>query len=191
MIGIDVSRWQGKDFNVNIGQFCIMKASEGATYKDPLLDTFYARIAGNSSGKPAIDKCYGFYHYARPENNSPEEEVNNFLSLVSHHAGNAVFALDWEGKALGCPVSWAQEWLFSVYAKTGVRPMIYTSAAYVKKFAQFETWGFPLWVAHYGVDKPKFTGFGSYAIWQFTSSPFDIDIFPGDENHWKTMCRKS
>lgn len=191
MIGTDISRWQGENFDPNIGQFCIMKASEGKTYKDPMLDTYYNRIAGNASGKPSPEKCYGFYHYARPENNSPEDEVNNFLSLVSHHAGNAVFALDWEGKALRYPLTWMQEWLFSVYAKTGVRPMIYTSASFVKNLSQFESWGFPLWVAHYGVSTPEFTGYKKYSIWQFTSKPFDIDIFPGDIQDWKSLCKRS
>mgnify|MGYP002096341206 FL=1 len=101
--GIDISNHQAP-MDYGDVDFVIMKASEGKSYKDARLDQHYNNV-GN--------KLYGFYHYARPDTgNTPEEEADWFLSLVEHHAGKCIFALDWEGKSLNNYRSdWALSWL--------------------------------------------------------------------------------
>ena len=86
--GVDISSYQ-RSVDYHKYGFYIIKASEGRTLKDPMLDRHYNAV--KAAGKP-----YGFYHYARPENNSWKAEADHFLSLVGHHAHKAIFALDWE-----------------------------------------------------------------------------------------------
>ena len=51
---------------------------------------------------------YGFYHYARPENNNPQEEVNNFYNAIKDYlTDRCITVLDWEGKALAYSFDWA------------------------------------------------------------------------------------
>ena len=187
--GIDVSHWnRNVDYNQD---FIIIKASEGVGYKDPMLDTHYNNFVGNTSGKPDPNKLYGFYHYARPETgNEPEAEADSFLNYVGHHAGNCLYCLDWEGKALNYNINWALRWLRRVFEKTGVRPLIYCSASVTTKLKPILEEDYGLWVAHYGVTKPKVSVYPFYAIWQYTSSPIDKDLFNGTAETFKKYCRK-
>ena len=109
-----------------------MKVSEGCGWKDPRLDFHYNNWA--PTGKP-----YGFYHYGRPDlGNTPEEEVDSFLSFIGAHIGKATMHLDFEGKSLDVPngAEWAKSWIDDFISKTNVRPMLYiqgsplTSGAY-------------------------------------------------------------
>ena len=86
LYGVDISNYQ-RSVEYSKYAFYIIKASEGRTCKDPMLDKHYNAV--KAAGKP-----YGFYHYARPENNSWKAEADHFLSLVGHHAHKAIFALD-------------------------------------------------------------------------------------------------
>ena len=175
--GIDVSMFQ-KAVNYDAQDFIIIKATEGRTWKDPLLDTHYNRIKGKN-------KLYGFYHYARPENNGWKAEADNFLSRVGHHAGKAIFALDWEGTALRYNHVWALNWLNYVYQRTGVRPLFYTSDSQTARYAAIAKANYGLWVAHYGVKHATGAGWPCIAIWQYTSAGgLDKDIFYGDHNAW-------
>ncbi len=90
--GCDLSKWN--PVTPSGYDFYLIKASEGNGYKDSALDTHFNAV--KSAGK-----LYGFYHYARPDlGNTPEAEADWFLSLVGQHAGNAIFALDYEGDSL-------------------------------------------------------------------------------------------
>lgn len=188
--GIDISHWNNeKVITESKPDFVIMKASEGKTYKDPMLDNFYNIFHGSADGKPDIG-LYGFYHYAHPENNSPMEEAAHFIDLVGHHAGHCIYALDWEGKALYEDLDWAGRWLWAVYAQTGVKPLIYCSSSTTKnpKMKKICKDDFGLWVAHYGVEKPKYYSHQQCAMWQYTSSPVDTNIFYGDRLQFKKYC---
>lgn len=190
LLGIDISHYQT---NVNYGayDFIIMKASEGVGYKDPMLDDHYNNIHGSTDGRPDPNKLYGFYHYARPETgNTAEAEADYFLSLVGHHAGNAIFALDWEGNSLACSTSWALAWMRRVYQKTGVRPVIYLSASELNsgKYADIAAENYGLWVAHWKAQNPKVTSFYTWALWQYEGDPLDKNYFNGDSNTWNAYA---
>lgn len=180
--GIDISNYQ-KNVNYSKYDFVIIKASEGRTMKDKSLDRHYNAIKNKNI-------LYGFYHYAHPELNAMKDEAKHFLSLVGHHAGKAIFALDWEGKALRHSAAVALQWLDYVYEHTGVRPLFYTSASNCAKYAEIYKRDYGLWVAHYGVKKPKFSGWPYYAIWQFTDKPLDRDYFNGDKRAWLRYAAK-
>lgn len=193
--GIDISNYQKNlDQNYILSQdFVIMKATEGVTCKDKSLDKFYDLIHGSSDGKPDPDKLYGFYHYARPEKNTAEAEAKWFLKHVKHHAGEAIFALDWEGEALKYPLSWAIEWMDYVFKETGVRPVIYLSGSVTPKCKDIVDKDYGLWVAHWMVNKPKTGAWPFWALWQYKVDMginVDQDYFNGSKEVFKRYCRK-
>lgn len=164
--GIDISNWNYDTLaQMNFAplhddsMFVIMKASEGATYKDRRVDLYYNIFHGSNDGKPDGKKLYGFYHYARPElSTTPELEAANFLRNVRHHAGNAIFALDVEGGALSLSKTildrWVRDWCAIVYEDTGVKPLIYCSQSQITRFSKACKYDCGLWVAKWSSKKP-------------------------------------
>lgn len=181
--GVDISNHQ---LTVPEGyDFYILKASEGNGFKDPRLDSHYNTLVSRGV------KNYGFYHYARPDlGNTPQAEADWFLYLVGHHAGKCIYALDLEGEALRYSdyANWAKQWLDYVYAKTGVKPLLYIQGSIASKM--------------YGV-----IGGNDYGIWAASSAnwyhmfPFiviqqnvynnlDHDTFYGTQETWDMYCAK-
>lgn len=181
MNGVDISNHQA--YTPAGYDFYIMKASEGNGYKDPRLDQHYNQVA--AWGKP-----YGFYHFARPDlGNTPQAEADWFLSLVGHHAGKCIYALDLEGSALKYAgyARWAREWLDHVYAKTGVKPLIYIQGSISNTVAaQVASGDYGLWAAS---DPSWYSAWLSIAIQQNVYNNLDHDTFYGDLNAWNAYCR--
>lgn len=204
--GIDISNWNLDVLSQmnfaplkDASMFTIMKASEGITYKDRHLDLFYNIIHGANDGKPSPDRMYGFYHFARPETGTtPMQEAHNFLRLVKHHAGHAIFALDVEAGALTLPHGkldkWVKEWCECVHHDTGVKPMIYCSASQTERFKSAAEMSCGLWVAKWSQNKPtkkEIAPWSLWAIWQdgTTNGRLDTDYFNGDIEAWKKYCK--
>lgn len=164
--------------------FYIMKATEGKTYVDKKWRTHLAHVLHNN-------KLYGFYHYARPENNTSVEEAKNFLNQVGNYAGNCIYALDWEQTALKYDITWALNWLNYVYDSTGVRPVIYCQSSYTSKLKPILDNNYGLWVAQWNskISKPNTGVYPYYALWQYADKPIDLDYFNGNEKQWKAYCR--
>lgn len=181
--GVDISNHQ---VTVPEGyDFYILKASEGNGFKDGRLDSHYNTLVSRGV------KNYGFYHYARPDlGNTPQAEADWFLYLVGHHAGKCIYALDLEGEALRYSdyANWAKQWLDYVYAKTGVKPLLYIQGSIASVM--------------YGV-----IGGNDYGIWAASSAnwyhmfPFivmqqsvynnlDHDTFYGTQETWDKYCAK-
>lgn len=157
--------------------FIIVKASEGKSFKDPMFNEYMKAIRN-------LNKPHGIYHYARPEFNTPLTEANFFHEAIKHEGDDSILILDWEGKATTYPIEWAIEWLKIVENIYGKKPMIYCSSWYTKKLKPVLENGNGLWVAHYGVKKPKVYTYPFYAIWQYSSDPYDKDIFNGNLSQW-------
>lgn len=159
--GVDVSRWQGAiDFWSVAGsgkRFAIAKATEGIGFLDPM---YFTNRFGASSAGLAV----GAYHYARPDLNptNPEGEADWFVDNLGLVPGMLAPALDLEeAGTLGTAglQAWVGAWLSRVYARTGVRPMVYASPAFWKKYlgdtTAFADQGYAvLWVAHWFVAGP-------------------------------------
>ena len=200
---INVIKLKGLDIshhNKNIRQlkvlnnydFIIMKATEGSTYADPAMSTYMNYL--NS------DMLKGFYHFARPENkNKTEAEASNFLSHVLKYLdGRCILALDVEAGALNVKDldEWCLKWCQYVYAATGIKPLIYCSEAECYRFKKTAAFGCGLWVAKWGVSKPKkITPWKFYAIWQKSDKHLvsgvkcDLNYFNGDETQYIKYCR--
>lgn len=176
--GVDVSHWQGTiDFTKVAGagmRFVIAKATEGIGYTDP------SWVKYRADATAAGLKVTG-YHFARPDGNptKPVEEADWFVSQLGLTNGMLVPALDLErsgGMSPAALQAWVGAWLNEVYAKTGVRPMIYTSPAFwrnaLNNTTLFADQGYTvLWVAHWFVGKPSvpannWSGHG-WTFWQY------------------------
>lgn len=178
--GVDVSRWQGAiDFAAlrNAGKrFVIAKATEGIGLVDP---TYQANKFGASAAGLAVTA----YHFARPDLNpaNPQGEADWFVDVMGLIPGMLAPALDLEVAgtlgAIGLQ-AWVNAWLDRVYARTGVRPMIYASPTFWKKYladtTAFADQGYSiLWVAHWFVPGPTVSANNwsnkGWTFWQYTN----------------------
>jgi GH25 family lysozyme M1 (1,4-beta-N-acetylmuramidase) len=198
--GIDISRWQGSvDFGMvrDAGiRFIIAKATEGIGYGDPNYTT--NRLGATAAGLPVTA-----YHYARPDLNptNPQGEADWFVDNLALAPGMLLPALDLEvaGKnSVAALQAWVGTWLDRVYARTGARPMIYTSPAFWAKYmgdtTLFADQGYSvLWLAHWFVTSPtvpanNWSNHG-WTFWQYNdcgtvpgiSGCVDLDRFHGTD----------
>lgn len=187
LLGSDMSHYQYGAWNPSYLDFIILKATEGRTFVDDRMNDFIADMA-----EEVPDACpfIGFYHYARAESNSPEDEAYHFIRTIKPHIGNCFCALDYEGTALNNKSrdEWAYDWCTIVEAETDTKPLLYISASYAQRFMKTLA-EYPLWVAHYNVQTPKISSCHKPAIWQFTSKPFDVDLFYGDKADMVRLIR--
>ena len=181
--GIDLShhnRFMANHKDINNYDFVIMKASEGKSYRDNF------RSMWESFLDPEIFR--GYYHYARPEMNSAHDEVLNFVSSIAAADHPYIIALDVEGSALYVPNldEWCLSWCQEVEKVTGIKPMIYCSAAETKRFKKCAEFGSGLWVAKWSDKKPTKTDIRPWefwAIWQYTSKGVCSNVRV-DENYF-------
>ena len=201
LYGVDLSMWQG----VGTGDgwdFVICKATEGGAYVDPTCDAHYQRAKNNGQRR-------GVYHFARPDlnPNGAIEEADFFVDNCQGYIKDGILVLDWECAVWN--VNWAKQWLDRVYARTGVRPLIYMSASVVNGYnwSSVANANYGLWIAgypnEYNVPNPPRPaedympyGIGAWAfvaMWQYSSSAgsLDRDIFYGDKNAWNAYAGRT
>src|SRR5918911_170431 len=94
-------------------EFALLKASEGRTFDDE-------RFAFNRRAAKAAGLVVGAYHFARPDNNSPQAEAAHFLRIARPQRGELLPALDWEHKPP--KGSWAVKFLQVVEREIGAPP---------------------------------------------------------------------
>jgi len=169
---IDVSHHQGSiswdKVKADGVQGAIIKATEGRTGID-------LKFSSNATGAVSAGIKIGFYHYARPENNSPEDEAANFYRNVKGYKADFPHVLDVEGEAskIGAAAltKWCVKWLQEVERLTGHPAMVYTGASFAKTYLGKDLAAWPLWVAHYGVNKPMDNPtWPAWSVFQYTSS---------------------
>lgn len=181
--GIDIShhnKYQIASGQLDLSKqdFIIAKVTEGATFKDPMFDEYMKAI-------DYLEKPYGIYHYARPENNDAIKEARHFIDTIKSDGEKAILVLDWEAKATQFDIQWAVDWLRYVEQYFGKKPLIYCSSWYTKKLKPVLDNGNGLWVAHYTkAKKPTIYTYPFYAIWQYSSDPYDKDVFNGNLSQW-------
>lgn len=186
--GIDISHHNrisvlSHAINLNDFAFVIMKATEGATFVDPCFKIYNKEINQN------IIK--GYYHFARPDiNPNPSVEAYHFCRTVGELGEHALIALDWEAKALKYPVTWALLWCKTVEQYYGKKPLIYCSESYVKNLSLLKKNNNGLWVAKYSSKIPVTKPYRTYALWQYTSRPYDKDVFNGSRKQLLKYCAR-
>lgn len=179
--GIDVSSWNSlaelKEY-MKDADFVMMKATEGATFKDFMADTFVDVCA--NSGKPMF-----FYHFLRLDNNHYREEAEHFINQVTYLLTKARF-LDKVGLVLDYEVYDGMEEEIGKMLKYmtdvhNVHPIVYMSESRIPKVGKYvDTDAYGLWVAKYSKVNPTIDPWKVMAFWQYTNSPIDRSRFYGD-----------
>ena len=201
MNGIDISGWQPTINTATVdADFVIVKATEGLNYKNPY---GISQINGTiNSGKKL-----GLYHFATGV--SATQEADFFVNTVSDYIGKAVLVLDYEANALRRGSSYVKAFCDRVYQKTGVKPIVYTTAYVVRSqgFSEVKRAGYGLWVAgypsntatRYTPNKKMPYNLGIYdraVMWQYSSNGIvsgyngrlDINVYYGDEIDWDKLA---
>lgn len=181
--GIDISH---HNTNLEVIDFCnkygkpdfiIHKLTEGKTYVDPTVNGRVEWI------RLLTDGFVGFYHFARPDNNTPLEEALHFCKNLKDKPPAMLF-LDWEGKSLEYNFQWAVDWCLNVHEMTGIDPIIYASASVVKKYAEiYPYW----WTAHYNNECVDMCGHDNVVemFTQYNNKPLDCDVYHGNRVDWR------
>lgn len=142
--------------------YVIMKASEGATFKD-------WRFKGRWKKADKLSYKRGSYHFFRPGKDA-ESQARNFINQVAD-IGPEDFPpiLDIEktdGLSAETINRRALEWLQIIEKHYGRKPIIYANPHYLHNILSREiTQNYPIWVANYEVSQPNWN---RWHMWQFT-----------------------
>lgn len=178
--GIDISHYQGKIDWELLSQnreakfpihFIFLKATEGGDHGD---DTFTQNF-GQA-------RKYGFirgaYHYFIPKTDA-RKQADFFIRTVQLAKGDLPPVLDVETTGKQSPQELktaVKTWLDRVEAHYGVKPILYTSYKFKKRYLSDSIFNaYPYWIAHYYVDSVRYEG--KWHFWQHT----DVGTVPGIE----------
>lgn len=178
--GIDISHYQGKiDWELLTHNreakfpihFIFLKATEGGDHGD---DTFTQNF-GQA-------RKYGFirgaYHYFIPKTDA-HKQADFFIRTVQLAKGDLPPVLDVETTGKQSPQELkaaVKTWLDRVEAHYGVKPILYTSYKFKKRYLSDSIFNaYPYWIAHYYVDSVRYEG--KWHFWQHT----DVGTVPGIE----------
>lgn len=170
---IDISNHQrGLDLNSLSADAFIFKLTEGNYFKDDTAEEFIQQAR-------ALGKPFGLYHFL--DQSPVEEQANFFLSYVTPYLGECLLVLDYEDYGRQ-GADQAKLFLDIIYQKTQVKPLIYMneSDANAEDWSQVIAGDYGLWIAKYSSNLPELTQWPDYAMWQYTSSPYDTSYFYGD-----------
>ena len=183
--GIDVSAYQGRidwpEVARNRVHFAFIKASEGATLRDP-------RFARNWHQARAAGILCGAYHYFQP-NRDGRAQADNFAAAVPLRPGDLPPVLDVEAANFHDVAVMRREvarWLRLVEARYGVRPILYSNHGYYTRHLAGHFDDYPLWLAHYEVPRPALPA-ARWIIWQHSDEAYvpgirgtvDFNVFQG------------
>ncbi len=189
--GIDVSRYQQmidwesvkamavSDVKID---FAFIKATEGIGNVDP----FFKRNWKKSKEAQMVRGAYHFFLATK----SGKSQAENYIARVELKSGDLPPVLDVEQTYGVSGIKLRQrvkEWLTTVEAFYGVRPILYTNVDFYKQYLKSEFDDYPLWVAHYlQSDKPRILR--DWNFWQHSEegrvngilSKVDFNVFSGD-----------
>jgi len=188
--GIDVSGHQGNvDWPAqwNAGRrFVWIKATEGTSYTNPYFEQQY-------NGAYNQGFIRGAYHFALPDRSSGAAQANFFSNNGGGWSDDGMTlpgALDMEynpygatcyGLSASSMTSWIKDFSDTYKARWNKYPAIYTSTSWWNQCvgADFGDTN-PLWVARYASAVGTMpVGWGTYTVWQYSSSPIDQNTFNG------------
>jgi GH25 family lysozyme M1 (1,4-beta-N-acetylmuramidase) len=190
--GIDVSHFQGTvnwaaKFSSGI-RFAWIKATEGATFRDPAFSTNYTNAV-----RAGIIR--GAYHFGLPDRSSGATQA----SFLAAHGGawsrdgkTLPATLDIEynpygatcyGKTKVAMSAWIRDFVTTYKARTGRAAVIYTTTDWWTRCtgndASFGRTN-PLWIARYASAPGTLpAGWSVRTVWQWTNTPLDQDRFNG------------
>ncbi len=194
--GVDVSRWQKevdwalvKEDQVT---FAFVKATQGDFRQDPYFSRNWEETKRHGIMR-------GAYHFYKPE--APVQcQIELFTNSVVLEAGDLPPVLDVEVSDPAVSASQLREgiktWLEAVTAHYGVRPIIYTSQNYYRRYLQGHFQDYHFWIARYSAVKPELHHTDSWMFWQHTDrgritgikTNVDMNFFAGDVEALSQLC---
>lgn len=172
--GIDISKHDGTiDFKKvkesGLVDFAILRAGYGKliSQKDIKFEEFYKGCKEN--GIPCGAYWYSYAHSVA----EIQTEARVFLEVIKGKQFEYPVYLDFEEKsqfALGKTTCSAMAKAFlDILEKAGYYAGMYCSSSYLTNYFTEEIkTSYTMWVAHYGVSKPSYSG--AYDIWQYSST---------------------
>lgn len=186
--GVDVSNNNGP-YKWTAGGFGIVKATEGAFFKDSLFPQ-------NWSAMSTLGVLRGAYHFGHP--GTPADiQASYFVSYVKAHGLESadILALDIEvsdGLPAAKVSAWAVEFCTAVEKATSKNVWIYTNHAYISEGYVAGLEKHPLWIADPSSPEGKPADVHPWPVWvvhQYGSiGGVDRDVLNGDATVWKELA---
>jgi lysozyme len=202
--GIDVSHWQG-DINWGLVKnndisFAYIKATEGTDYVDQ-------KFSKNVREAKKAGILIGAYHFCTPADIKDSiNEANHYINIVNKYTNFDYLDLppviDIEknnGLAKNQISKIIRTWVDKVEAETGVQPIIYSYAHFIKDYLDASLNNIPLWLAHYdSIKLPDFLPWRHWMFLQYTdkgqvsgiSGNVDMNEFSGGKKELNWLCRR-
>jgi GH25 family lysozyme M1 (1,4-beta-N-acetylmuramidase)/5-hydroxyisourate hydrolase-like protein (transthyretin family) len=202
--GVDTSHYQhGTSLNwakvkADGVEFAFLKATESTTYTDPY-------FASDWAATRSVGIYHGAYHFAQPGKSTADAQARYFVKVagLANQPGDLPPVLDLEttgGLGVSALRTWTSNWLKTVKSLTGRTPIIYVSPSFWETNLGNSTafTGYPLWIANYGVSKPRVPGgWSTWTFWQTSSSGrvngisgnVDTDLFNGTRAQLATLAQ--
>lgn len=159
-----------------------LKQSPVANLSNALAGKLPGLITVQTSGQPGEDASSlfirGAYHYFIPKTDA-RKQADFFIRTVQLAKGDLPPVLDVETTGKQSPQELktaVKTWLDRVEAHYGVKPILYTSYKFKKRYLSDSIFNaYPYWIAHYYVDSVRYEG--KWHFWQHT----DVGTVPGIE----------
>lgn len=165
MKGIDISNNNGfvnftKVKNTNY-ELIYIKATEGTTFVDPYLETFYSRAN-------ALDFKIGFYHFL-VSTSRPETQAINFYNQIKNKKNSLKPCLDIETTGYDI-MDYTNRFISKFESLCSLPLCIYTSPYYANANLDSSLNRYSCWIANYGTNTPMETNIwgSNYAGHQYT-----------------------
>lgn len=191
LLGCDIYHGNAP-FDHTFGQFQIHKLTEGRTFLDPDVRD-WATLREDDKYLNAV------YHFAGDGKNVLVE-ADHFISELEKLpiAGRVIPILDLEGKCEKLTnktlAIYAYDFIRIVEKDYGVKPVLYLNTNLTSRLAGYRSTilkGIEIWIASYNKQLPAINWSDkTWLIWQFTTKPFDIDMFFGTEETWRERARR-
>lgn len=194
MLGIDISKWQGSNYDRLIDDhakdFVICRATFGRTV-DPYCDKIYQYAKGRG-------KKLGFYMFPLTSEGAPRASAEWHYKQVTGYIKEAIPCIDWEvtnGTDIS-RVDWAYDFAKRFEELSGVKPVFYMNVSCEKSYdwSRVVANDNGLWIASWGANDGQDHGYPAPVHWkvvaihQFTSKyaglSLDADKFNGDAAAW-------
>jgi GH25 family lysozyme M1 (1,4-beta-N-acetylmuramidase) len=204
VLGIDVSSWQRTvNWSAQAAagkRFAYVKATEGATYKNP-----YFRSQYDGSYKAGLIR--GAYHFARPANGSGKKQAAYFVKngggwSADGHTLPGVLDIEYNPYGATCyglsktrMTAWIKEFVTEYKRLTRRDAVIYTTTDWwtrctgnTKAFSRTN----PLWLARYSTAPGKLPGSWTWAtFWQYSATPIDQNRFSSTYNRLVVLAKSA
>ena len=170
----------GKSSGKKCLEFVYVKATEGATYVDPM---YQQNIKGARAKKLRV----GAYHYFRTTS-SVQKQFENYKQHVKKSDIDLIPMVDVEECKKWSTVQFRDSlmrFIQLVKSHYGKAPMIYSVNTFYNRYCAPRFNKYHLMIGRYGSDEPFIKGRGTYTIWQKSqtgklsgiSKNVDIDFF--------------